>query len=99
MFRRMDFLGKTFKSISRFAAYPTLSKMSSAIDVGINPMNGTAAFVNAGRPSLADGVQSGEGRKQAWVQIDDPACEGLKERGLDDTHEARENDQIDASRD
>ncbi len=99
MLRNMDFLRKTFKSISGLPAYPTLPKLRASIDVGIHPMDGAAAFIDAGSPGLADSVQSGEGRQQAGVQVNDLACESLKERGLDDTHEARENDQIDARRD
>ena len=47
-------------------------------------------------PRLALRVETGKGRQQRWVDVDDRARKGAEEGGVQDAHEAGEEHQLDA---
>jgi hypothetical protein len=57
-------------------------------------MDGAAGFGDASIPSLTDAIESGEGREEARVEVDDSAGEGFEEGSLNHPHEASEDDEV-----
>ena len=97
MFGGVDFIRKGFEGIGHLAVDAGLAEMGTTIDLSIDPVDGAAGLGDACIPSLADAIQSRKGRKEAWVQVDDPASESVEQRGFDHAHEAREDDEVDLS--
>ena len=90
----MDLGRQRLECVPGFAPHLRPVEDRAAVHLQGHAVHGAAGHRHAAAPGLADAIEPGKGGQQTRMEVDDPAGEGLQKRGLDDPHEAGQDDQI-----
>lgn len=85
---------KGFGGVGGQDGHVDLVEDGTAVDGGVDPVNGAAGFGDSGTEGLFPGAQAGEGGQEGGMDVEDATGEGVEEGGFEDAHVAGEDDEV-----